>query len=605
MGYIGAGISRFNTADELTVTGDAEFNGNANFGDSDKAQFGAGNDLQIYHDGSNSYIDDAGAGDLFIRASNNHYLQFMNGDYAITTSEDGDVGLRYDNSQKLVTTSSGVNITGGLNTTSNVGIGTTAPAHNLEIVATAAGSVNDSLQIRNNATSSGTGSRIRFINSTDNTSDTNGASISSVRNGDDNDLVFETENATRMTIDHAGNVGIGSSAPEDFGGGYTTLEVAGSTTANGGIFKTATSDSAGTGTAGTEMLMYTNNGGGVIAVTSSDPLMFQNAGAERMRLDASGNLLVGKTAAGYQNDGMEFNDSSNKLFLSNVNAFCANLNRGGSDGSLIEFTKSGSTVGVIGTIGGDMVAGTGDTGLRFHDGADQVYPSNTDGSGRDGAIDIGNSGARFKDGYFNGSVFTTYVKGNGGHTGEVHFTGSHDIRFVTNGNERVRVTSGTELLVGMTGARGIGNVFDANCIELGAGYITLNRDDTASSAQITFGKNGAVAGSIVTTTSTTYNTTSDRRLKQDIEPLVATDKLMAMNPVSYSWKADPDGSRSMGFIAQEMQEVMPEAVSTGDDEDAMMSMDYGRITPILVSALQDAHRKIDELAAEIAELKAS
>jgi hypothetical protein len=52
-----------------------------------------------------------------------------------------------------------------------------------------------------------------------------------------------------------------------------------------------------------------------------------------------------------------------------------------------------------------------------------------------------------------------------------------------------------------------------------------------------------------------------------------------------------------------MQEVMPEAVSVGDDEDAMMSMDYGRITPILVSALQDAHRKIEELAAEIAELK--
>ena len=80
---------------------------------------------------------------------------------------------------------------------------------------------------------------------------------------------------------------------------------------------------------------------------------------------------------------------------------------------------------------------------------------------------------------------------------------------------------------------------------------------------------------------------------------------MQMNPVSYSWKADPDGLRSMGFIAQEMADVMPEAVSTGDDDDAMMSMDYGRITPILVSALQDAHRKIDELATEIAELKAN
>lgn len=94
-----------------------------------------------------------------------------------------------------------------------VGIGTDAPVHNVEIVATAAGSVNDSLQIRNNATSSGTGSRIRFINSTDANSDANGASIASVRNGNDNDLVFETENSTRMTIDHAGKVGIGTDNP--------------------------------------------------------------------------------------------------------------------------------------------------------------------------------------------------------------------------------------------------------------------------------------------------------------------------------------------------------------------------------------------------------
>ena len=73
MGYIGAGPTRFNTADELTVTGDAEFNGNLtvkgttttidsvtvqNFdmGDNDRIRIGDSQDLQIYHDGSNSYI---------------------------------------------------------------------------------------------------------------------------------------------------------------------------------------------------------------------------------------------------------------------------------------------------------------------------------------------------------------------------------------------------------------------------------------------------------------------------------------------------------------------------------------------------------------------
>jgi hypothetical protein len=161
------------------------------------------------------------------------------------------------------------------------------------------------------------------------------------------------------------------------------------------------------------------------------------------------------------------------------------------------------------------------------------------------------------------------------------------------------------MMVGQSSAAGIGTATDANSLELGPGYIVVNRDDTATATQLAFGKNGSVVGSVSTTGSgTTYNTTSDIRLKQDIEPLVATDKLMAMNPVSYNWKADPDGPRSMGFIAQEMQEVMPEAVAVGDDEDAMMSMDYGRITPILVSALQDAHRKIEQLEQRIAEMEA-
>ena len=78
---------------------------------------------------------------------------------------------------------------------------------------------------------------------------------------------------------------------------------------------------------------------------------------------------------------------------------------------------------------------------------------------------------------------------------------------------------------------------------------------------------------------------------------------MAMNPVSYNWKSDPNGPRSMGFIAQEMQKIMPDAVSTGEDADAMMSMDYGRITPILVSALQDAHKKIEQLEKRISNME--
>jgi hypothetical protein len=102
----------------------------------------------------------------------------------------------------------------------------------------------------------------------------------------------------------------------------------------------------------------------------------------------------------------------------------------------------------------------------------------------------------------------------------------------------------------------------------------------------------------------TYFTTSDRRLKDNIETITdGTDKLMAMNPVTHTWKADPEAPSVHGFIAQEMKEIVPEAVSKDTDPDEMMSMDYGRITPVLVAALQDAHKKIMELEERINELE--
>jgi hypothetical protein len=88
--------------------------GNTTHGDNVKSIYGAGGDLQIYHDGSNSFIDDSGTGDLYVRASDNMYFQtYGSGKKWITLNENAGVQLFHNDSKKFETTSTGVTITGG------------------------------------------------------------------------------------------------------------------------------------------------------------------------------------------------------------------------------------------------------------------------------------------------------------------------------------------------------------------------------------------------------------------------------------------------------------------------------------------------------------
>jgi len=102
--------------------GDLASNGNdINFGDGDKAQFGASNDLQIYHDGNNSFINDlSGTGDLYIRGSSRLLLQDDVGDSYVVGNKDASVDLYYDNAKKLATTSTGIDVTGDISLGTNI-----------------------------------------------------------------------------------------------------------------------------------------------------------------------------------------------------------------------------------------------------------------------------------------------------------------------------------------------------------------------------------------------------------------------------------------------------------------------------------------------------
>ena len=127
----------------------ASLTGNLSFGDNNKAIFGASSDLQIYHDGTHSYVRDEGTGGLIL-TTNGAAVYIQKGDTE-TSAEfdiDGAVKLRYDNAQKFATTSTGIDVNGtvtanGLtvdtntlhvdSTNNRVGIGTTSPSQVLEI----------------------------------------------------------------------------------------------------------------------------------------------------------------------------------------------------------------------------------------------------------------------------------------------------------------------------------------------------------------------------------------------------------------------------------------------------------------------------------------
>jgi hypothetical protein len=216
-------------------------------------------------------------------------------------------------------------------------------------------------------------------------------------------LIFYTNNSEAMRIDNNGKVIIGNGVTADTGtlvtvGGAATFT--GQNTAHGasrikiGQDTTAISQirfyGANTSTAG--ILQFTGS--------SSD----SSVGAERMRIDASGNLLVGKTTTAFGTQGVRLSTVGSVLATSDGNA-PAELNRLSSDGDILGFYKDGSTVGSIGVDNSDNLFISGNSshsGLMIS--SSDIIPYKN-GAISTGTESLGTASFRWKDLYLSGGVY--------------------------------------------------------------------------------------------------------------------------------------------------------------------------------------------------------
>jgi hypothetical protein len=167
--------------------------------------------------------------------------------------------------------------------------------------------------------------------------------------------------------------------------------------------------------------------------------------------------------------------------------------------------------------------------------------------------------------------------------------------------ERMRLTNDGNLLVGCTttgfaGGTNTGIYLTNNTGGSGGLHIINNSNNTAANVVTFYGYNGTQTGSISTFVNTTnYNTSSDARLKENIADADAAASLIdAIKVRKFDWKSDNSHQR-YGMVAQELATVVPEAVSQQAHPDDLMGVDYSKLVPMLIKALQELTARVAHL----------
>jgi hypothetical protein len=513
--------------------------------------------------------------------------------------------------------STALNVNNGslfISSSGNVGIGTSTPIDLLTLYRN--GNVENNISIYNGT--AGYGTHLRLL-----AADNAGAgynTISSYTNGGTthwtigsgattSTMVFYTNNdVEKMRITSAGNVGIGTNSPNDL------LEIK-STTANQanvrlyntfndgsnayGIswfrnYDSATNSQAcfinyireggsggymsfGTGTVGSITSRMVITSGGNIGIGTTSPNIIAAGGP---CLDLRGptwsfielgtsSTVSGSTDIGY----LEFMNGNNTRLATIV---------GATDGTALAGAMRFSTANSSGGFTERMrINSTGSVGIGTSSPSGILHVQGV----QDG---VANKNLRLS---YNGTYYAEYTENT------IRVFNNDLIIGTGSGGEKMRITSGGSVYIGLTSSGT--NVF---AVSYNAIVSSLYVTNAGSIGSYTFGTGPVYANAGLLT----MTNPSDSRLKDNINNISwGLSDILKLRPVSYHWKDDKaNQGKQFGFVAQEVQEVMPEAIKEFGEDTKYLGLEKDAIYATLVKAIQELKTQNDDLQSQINELKA-
>jgi hypothetical protein len=565
--------------------------------------------LTKFTDGANGVIGDS------ILAVTADSLDFTNADFAqIKFKESGAIMIDSDNDQSSrnfqIKDGSGSSLLTVLDT-GNVGIGTTGPGRKLTVAGDVSGDANNLLLSNENDTD-GDSASIGFSMLSNNTYVKSGIFFKRTTTQGRGDLIFANNNEVngnnvtlsdaKITIQPGGNVGIGTDSPS------TTLSVKG-TSSNGiniiGVGTTATRCFLGLNSANKGYLFIAGSSGENPAVITSqgDSYISTNLGigvtGPTAKLDVRGSAVfrgsylgvtIAPSATGAD---MYFYEGNNpKIYLQSggPSAFLMDVGIGESNPQRQLHVNSGTTNVVARFESTDTTAA-----IEFKD--------------NNGSAEIGNTGDNLV--FFPAGAEKMRIT-SGGQVGigittnttiplHVNQTGSGTVIKAQGIGATIEIQSGTAGNATLYQRPNITGDKEAEFrCTLGSTYGWSWKDDNATAtSRVKFMKLDQNPGTLtVKGDVVAYGSPSDKRLKENIKPIEsALDKVMKLQGVTFDWKQKEDVildiKEDIGFIAQDVQKVVPELIR--ENSNGLLSMRHQGMAPILLEAIKELKAEIDLL----------